>query len=90
MKLTVNEIDYDVVGFDDYMEAYKKASRPEYQNDGEQELINELECDDVVRDCYVVVSLPGEKSVDGEMHTFHFKMLFEDDVRILYYYSNYS
>lgn len=90
MKLKVNEIDYDVVGFDTYTEDYSKAARPDYQNEGEQELINELEhySDDIsLADGEdIVVSLTDEKSVDGKMHIFRFGVSFEDGVSTLNYY----
>ena len=90
MTLTVNEVNYDVVGFDTYTDEYSKVAKPDFQNDGEQELLNELErySDDIsLADGEdIAISMSDEKSVDGKMHVFRFGATFEDGVGILSYY----
>lgn len=94
MTITVNEVNYDVVGFDTYTDEYSKVAKLDFQNDGEQELVNELECytdgANLVDGEDMSVTMPEEKSADGKTYSFRFGVTFEDGVCILSYYGNWA
>lgn len=88
MILTISGTEYDVVGYETYLDDYSKAAKPEFRNDGEQEFTNELE--EIIGNTElkdgksIEIVIPYEKSLDRRYYKFFFSV-FTDYLTILGY-----